>query len=270
MQLYGWYPENWLTGAREFTVGSENGRAGLATTSEFDSETTAQIVDWLNDMQADGLLKAYPYSSDISQFLAIANQSASILIDGSRGITTVDAVVQNSYAPTGDAVGDATEAIGDEDLTGLDISVAPVPGIDEAGQGSVWGSAAFLVAGDDDASIAGGWDFLQYFNQPAAQAQWTLQGSYLPVTEAGQQSPEVQTYFADATAGRWMSVVNEQLLSIDPDFPGPAIGPYNQFRAGLHSMLDDVVLGDAEPGPAISEFSDSFQDELVNYADEVG
>ncbi len=271
MQLYGWYPENWLTGAGEYIVDGENGRDELATTSEFDSAATAEIVNWMNDMQADGLLKAYPYSSDISQFLAVANQSASILIDGSRAITTVDAVVQNSYAPTGDdAVGDATEALGDEDLTGLDISVAPVPGLDEAGQGAVWGSAAFLVAGGDDASIAGGWEFLQYFNRPETQAQWTLQGSYLPVTEAGQENPEVQTYFADATAGRWLSAVNDQLLSIDPDFPGPAIGPYNQFRAGLHSMLDDVVLGDAEPGPAIAEFSDSFQDELMNYADEVG
>ena len=102
------------------------------------------------------------------------------------------------------------------------------------------------------------------------QTQWLLQGSYLPVTQAVQDAPEVQAYFTDTQPGRWLSTANEQLLSIDPEFPGPAIGPYNQFRAGLHSMLDEVVLGSAEPATAITEFNDAFQTDLEAYRDEVG
>jgi ABC-type glycerol-3-phosphate transport system substrate-binding protein len=102
------------------------------------------------------------------------------------------------------------------------------------------------------------------------QTQWLLKGSYLPVTQAVQDAPEVQALFSDSRAGQWLSIANSQLLSIDPSFPGPAIGPYNEFRAGLHAMLDDVVLGSAEPAGAIEEFNAAFQDDLSSYADEVG
>lgn len=268
MQLYGWFPENWITGAREYIVDEENGRAALATASEFDNEVATEVVEWMDQMQADGLLKAYPYSSDITQFLALGNETASILIDGSRAITTVDAVVSGGVEvpPDGVDVGDLDA----EELAGLDVGVAAVPGVEEPGQGAVWGSAAFLVAGADDAKIAGGWDFLQYFNSTPVQTQWLLQGSYLPVTESVQDAPEVQAYFDDTRAGAWLRTVNEQLLSIDPDFPGPAIGPYNEFRAGLHAMLDDVVLGSTTPAAGIEEFDATFQGELEGYADEIG
>ena len=270
MQLYGWYPENWLTGARHEIVNEENGRAGLATESEFGGDATLEVLEWMNDMAEDGLLKAYPYGSDISHFLAMAQSSASILIDGSRAITTVDAVVANSYAPPEADGVEGLEGLEDAELDGLDISVAEVPGMEEPGKGAVWGSAGFLVAGQDDAKVAGGWDFLKFFNAPAQQIQWTLKGSYLPVTKAVQESPEITSYFAGETAGKWLGVVNNQLLNLDTDFASPAIGPYNEFRAGEHSMLDDIVLGDADPADALEKFNSKFQDDLDRYAAEVG
>ena len=126
-----------------------------------------------------------------------------------------------------------------------------------------------MLAGEDPARIAGGWDFLQFFNGTDNQVRWLLDGSYLPVTESLQDAPEVQAYFSDSRAGQWLGVVNEQLLSLDPDAPGPAMGPYNEFRAGMRSMLDDVVLGSAEPSAGISQVSNSLTDQLMRYADEV-
>jgi sn-glycerol 3-phosphate transport system substrate-binding protein len=268
MQLYGWFPENWLTGDEQLIVNEDNGRNALATESEFDSAATTEIVEWMNDMHDDGLLKAYPYSNDISQFLAIGNGSASILIDGSRAITAVDAVVGGG-ASVGDVVGEGG-TLDPGAIEGLDVNVAPVPGIQGPGRGGVWGSAAFLVDGADPARIAGGWEFLQFFNSTPVQTQWLLQGSYLPVTGAVQEAPEVQAYFTDTQPGRWLAIANSQLLSIDPSFPGPAIGPYNEFRAGLHSMLDEVVLGSTEPAAGIAAFDERFQADLEAYASEVG
>ena len=268
IQLDTWYVENWLSGVAEPIVDADNGRSGIAEESLLDNESTNEIVSWLDAMQADGLLKAYPYSGDISQFLALGNQTSSMLIDGSRAITTVDAVVSGGVEPTEDLV-EGSEGIAGEDLAGLDVTVAPVPGLEEAGRGAVWGSAAYLLAGEDPARIAGGWDFLQFFNSTDNQVRWLLDGSYLPVTESLQDAPEVQAYFTDSRAGQWLGVVNEQLLSLDPDAPGPAMGPYNEFRAGMRSMLDDVVLGSAEPSAGISEVSNSLTDQLMRYADEV-
>ena len=273
MQLYGWFPENWLTGAGQFIVDEDNGRSALATGSEFDNPVTAQIVEWMDEMHDDGLLKAYPYGNDISQFLAIGNGSASILIDGSRAITAVDAVVGGGASVDEVAGGDLAAdgaALDPAAVEGLDVGVAPVPGVEEPGRGGVWGSAAFLVDGGDPRSVAAGWDFLQFFNSTPVQTQWLLQGSYLPVTRTIQDAAEVRAYFSDTQPGRWLSVANSQLLSVDPGFPGPAIGPYNQFRAGLHSMLDDVVLGSTEPAAGIAAFDEQFRADLESYAADVG
>lgn len=264
MQLYGWYPENWLTGAQQLIVNNGNGHDGLATKSEFANDSTTEIFNWLQGMERDGLLKAYPYSAGIDQFLAMSNKSSSILIDGSRAITTVNAIVQNSY--TGDKI-DGADGV---NVAGLNLSVAAVPGLEKAGQGAVAGSAGYLVAGSDDAKIAAGWDFLKYFNTTPVQVQWTLQGSYLPVTEAVQKDPTIVDYFATNPAGKWLGVVNQQLLGVDPDFPGPAIGPYNQFRTGLHSALEKTVLNDAEVASTIKNFNTQFQSDLDSYAKDVG
>lgn len=267
MMLYGWYPENWITGAEQLIVNEGNGRDAIATESEFDNPTTLEVVEWLDSMQSDGLLKAYPYSGDIPQFLAIGNGSASILVDGSRAITAVDAVVGGGAALEGV---EGAESIDTAELAGLDVNVAPIPGVKAPGQGGVWGSAAFLVNGEDETKVAAGWAFLRYFNSTPVQTQWLIQGSYLPVTQSVQDSAEVQSFFQGSRPGRWLSTANDQLLSLDPAFPGPAIGPYNEFRAGLHSMLDSVVLGSAEPGPAVDSFDEEFQRELDDYLTEVG
>jgi sn-glycerol 3-phosphate transport system substrate-binding protein len=266
MELYGWFPENWLTGVQQEIVDQGNGHEGRATTSEMKNQYTTEILDWMQGMQQDGLLKAYPYAAGIDQFLAMGNQSSSILIDGSRAITTVNAIVQNSYT------GDAVEGAGSVDsaaLAGLDLGVGLVPGLKAAGQGAVWGSAAYLVAGPEDAKIAAGWDFMKFFNSTPVQVDWTLQGSYLPVSTAVQEDPTIVNYFANDPAGKWLGVANQQLLGLDPDFPGPVIGPYNQYRAGIHKMLEGVVLGGEDPATALSEFNTKFQSDLDSYAKEV-
>ena len=151
----------------------------------------------------------------------------------------------------------------------LDLGVGLVPGLKAAGQGAVWGSAAYLVAGTEDAKIAAGWDFMKFFNSTPVQVDWTLQGSYLPVSTAVQEDPTIENYFANDPAGKWLGVANQQLLGLDPDFPGPVIGPYNQYRAGIHKMLEGVVRGGEDPATALSEFNTKFQSDLDTYAKEV-
>jgi len=264
MELYGWFPENWITGARQAIVDNGNGHDGLAENSEFLNDDSTEVFEWLQSMAADGLLKAYPRSGGIDQFLALGNKSASILIDGSRAITTVNAIMQNSYS------GESIEGAENVQIEGLDIGVGPVPGLEESGQGAVAGSAAYVLAGPDDARIAAGWDFVKYFNTTPVQVQWTLQGSYLPVTQPVQDDPTITGYFANDSAGKWLGIVNQQLLSVDPDFPGPVIGPYNQFRTGIHTALEKAVIAGDDVTATMKTFDDEFQAALESYAAEVG
>ncbi len=80
----------------------------------------------------------------------------------------------------------------------------------------------------------------------------------------------MQEYFASSPAVQWLGTVNDQLSAVDAELPRPAIGPYNEFRDLIHSMLDDVVLGSVEPADAIADFDAAFQADLEAYRADVG
>lgn len=265
MQLYGWYYENWITGTGETIVNESNGHTGLATESTVDNPAAQEILQWMHDMAADGLLKGYPYSSSIDQFLAIGNQSASILLDGSRAVTAVDAIVNGANKKIEEA-----EGIDVSDLEGIEMQVMPEPGLREAGQGGAAGSAGYVVAGSRPERIAAAWDFIKFFNTPAVQIEWTRVGSYLPVTNEVLNSPEIQDFFTNDSAGRSLMVVEEQLQGSNADFPNPIMGPYDWFRANVQTMLDRVVTQGQDPASNLSAFNDAFNEQLANYAQEVG
>ncbi len=268
IELYGWFPENWLTGSGQEIVNESNGHDGLATKSTIDNKTTREVLTWLQDMQKDGLLKAFPRRpGQIDQFLSLGKQTSSILIEGSRAITTVNSIVQNSYK--GESI-EGAEGIDTEQLKGLDVSVYPIPGLKEAGQASPAGSAAYIVNGDSPERIAASWDFMKYFNSDPVQVQWTLMGSYLPSTTTIQKDPKITDYFANDLAGRWLSVVNEQLTSSNPDFPNPIIGPYDQFRSGFQSAMERIVIQGDDMDSTLRSFDTDFQSALDTYASEVG
>lgn len=267
MTLNSWFVENWLTGAGQAIVDHSNGRDGLATASEFDNESTAKIFEWMRSMSDDGLLKTFPASGGFDHYFALARKNGSILIDGSRAITSVSSVIQGARS---ELAGVDSQQLDDTDLQGLDINVAPIAGLEASGQGGVAGSAGWLVAGKDKAAVAGAWDFFRFFNSIDNQVRWTLQGSYLPVTNGAQEDPRLVEAFGATAAGRWLATAYKQLQDLDPDFPMPVMGPYKEFRTSDQSAMEAVATSGADPKAEIGRVSDSLQSALKSYADEVG
>ena len=142
------------------------------------------------------------------------------------------------------------------------------PGLEEAGQSGVSGSAGYIV-NTTDAKVAAAWDFLKYFNQLPQQQRWVLEGSYLPASQAVLDSPEVQTAFASTRAGRWTATVAKGMTSLDPDFPGPLVGPYNEYRDELIDLLT-TVAGGADVDSSLTASSDRITELLESYRSEVG
>jgi len=267
MTLNGWFLENWLTGAGQLIVDNANGREGLATTSEFDNDATEQVFEWIASMSEDGLLKTFPATGGFDHYFSLARQHGSILIDGSRAITPIVSVIDSTRSQ---AAGVDVSELDDTDLQGLDVTVAPIAGLEEPGKGAVAGSAGYVVAGSDDASIAAAWDFFRWFNTIDNQVRWTLEGSYLPVTESAQEHPELTEAFESDRAGQWLAVAYEQLRTLDADFPGPVMGPYKEFRSGVQAAMERVAEAGADPRSAIEEFDEQFQAALDAYRREVG
>ena len=262
----GWFVENWLTGAGEAIVDQANGHDGLAANSEFDNEATAEVFEWMHSMSEDGLLKTFP-PNGFDQYFSLAQQRGSILIDGSRAITSIVQVIDSARS---DLAGVPTDQLSEQDLQGLDVDVAPIAGLEEGGQGGVAGSAGWLVAGEDQAAVAGGWAFLRFFNSNANQVRWALEGSYLPVTSSAQEDPRLVEAFGSTRAGRWLNTAYQQLQGTNAEFPSPIMGPFKEFRAGVPSAMEAVIDNGSDPAATISDFDTQFQADLEAYAREVG
>ncbi len=96
---------------------------------------------------------------------------------------------------------------------------------------------------------------MRFMNTAHAQALNLVGGSYLPWVTAAAQDPSVVTYFSGKSglAGTWLKLANDEATSIDPSFPGPLIGPYDQFREAMQKALDQLVFGGASPTDALAQ-----------------
>jgi hypothetical protein len=66
-----------------------------------------------------------------------------------------------------------------------------------------------------------------------------------------------------------MEVAYQGFTSLDPDFPGPVIGPYSEFRQGVIHGLEAVIFDGADPKTTMDSVSEQFQTDLDAYAADV-
>jgi ABC-type glycerol-3-phosphate transport system substrate-binding protein len=132
------------------------------------------------------------------------------------------------------------------------------------------GAAWYLVAGEDDVKVAAAWDFMKFFNGTEQQVTWAVEGSSFPVRKSATDSPELQSYWTDTQPGRWMAEAYRGFTTLDPEFPGPVIGPYREFRLEVKNGLEAMVFEDAPPTEAMAQVDERFQAALDEYAVDVG
>jgi sn-glycerol 3-phosphate transport system substrate-binding protein len=248
-------------------VNQDNGRSGLATESKLVQPDTTKIFDWYKSMIDDGLLKAIPSSATgVDEYLALNNKTSAMLIQSSAAITTVSALLEGSVKPGDLSDIGANASIGQ----GLDIDVSLQPGLKEAGQGQIGGSAWYMVNAKDDPAVAGAWSFLKFFLQTPNQVEWALKASYLPVLKSAKDDPTLTQVFTTTTKGKWLSTAYQGISNLDPDFPGPVIGPYTEFRTETRKALDSVAFNGTATKTAIDDANTAFQSALDAYKADVG
>ena len=261
-----WWVENLSTGHGAALVDNDNGRSGLARRSELHNDTVVEIVEWMADMVDDGLMKVFANSQVAEAPLSVIRSeadSSSMLIDTSSAVTTLDALLGGE--PDSGEVGQGVDA-----PEALDIGVGELPGLSGAGSGQVSGNAWYLVDGGDPERIAAAWNFLRWVTETPQQVKWTVQGSYLPVWQGAVEDPERQRFSADTRAGRWLEVARRSLDSIEPDFPGPLIGPYMELREATGTALERILIEGRPVGEELTHAEAAFQSALDDYARDVG
>src|SRR5690606_11354270 len=116
---------------------------------------------------------------------------------------------------------------------------------------------------------AAAWEFMKFFNSVESQVTWNLVGSYLPFNTDALDDPGLQARWNDTLSGQWLALAYEELeTGIDPDFPGPLMGPYDQFRATLRDSVESMIFEDTPPEEAVAAAAADTTEALQRYIDE--
>jgi sn-glycerol 3-phosphate transport system substrate-binding protein len=261
--------EMWLTGVGQPVVDNDNGRGtGDTTEAAFDTDTTVQLYTWFQQMQKDGLLTIVPDTpGQVDQYFGIARQTASMTIETSTAATTIEKFLggDTSAAASSPTSVDTSNV----DLTALDIGAGEVPGIQEPGRLQMGGGAWYMTNTGTPEQQAAAWDFMKFFNSQPSQVTWNLRGGYLPYRTTAVDDPAVQDRWTNTLAGRWLAIAYDELLNgVDPNFPGPLIGPYDEFRAAIRKSVEQLAFDDGDPATVVTQASDETTDALQRYQDE--
>jgi sn-glycerol 3-phosphate transport system substrate-binding protein len=264
MVLQPWFIEHWLTGSGVGIVNNDNGRDGLATEATFDNATTVELYTWLAEMNELGLLNAVPGTEgQVDHYFAMALESASITIETSTAISTINAVLEGTLDPA--EVGldaDSLPAIN------INVDVAPYPGISTPGQVQAGGGSVYIPNTNTPEVIAGAWDFIKWLNTPAIQAKWMIGATYMAWNTDAANESELTTWESTTRPGGWLRVAVEEIDNLDPGFPGPLIGPYTDTRNAIRQSLDELLLGGVSPADAVARANAAISAALERYENE--
>ena len=112
---------------------------------------------------------------------------------------------------------------------------------------------------------AAAWEFMKFMWETESQVAWHLVGSYLPTTQTAAAHPDVVAYWQDDMAGRLLKTGYDQLLQVDPQRPGPQIGPYADYTAAIKNSLDRLVLQGASVEDVVTKAHQEIQAALDRY-----
>ncbi len=260
-----WFVETQLTGSGQPVVNNDNGYGSDQTTEAvFDTDQTSAIFDWIKGMVDDGLLTPVQATDGTQDhYLAMATQNASMTVETSTAATTIqDFLGGDSSVSAGGVTSDQV------DTSGLDIGAAPVFGVDAAGRVQLGGNGFWMTSSSSDPQKAAAWDFLTWWNQPDQQIRWHTEGSYLPFLTSVVDSPAVQTFWDTTLAGSFLKIAYEEMIDgVDPNFPGPLIGPYDKFRVSMRDAMFGVATQGTDPSTAIATAKDETNAAIQQYND---
>ena len=62
--------------------------------------------------------------------------------------------------------------------------------------------------------------------------------------------------------------IRDRSNGIDPEFPGPLLGPYTELRTAIRQAVEDMILNDAEPADVLATAEQEITDAIVRYEEE--
>jgi sn-glycerol 3-phosphate transport system substrate-binding protein len=183
-----------------------------------------------------------------------------MVFETSTAATTVDAFLAGKLDTSQLAPGLNASA-----NTKLDMGAGPNPGLNGVNKAQMGGGSWYIPNTNSPEVQAAAWDFAKWMNEPAQQVTWDLEGSYLPWNLEATKDPTLQKDWKTTRRGQWLATAYKALLTSDPNFPGPLIGPYAQTRMAIRKAIDQVIFENGDPKKAITSANEAITKAVDEY-----
>jgi sn-glycerol 3-phosphate transport system substrate-binding protein len=235
LEIHPWYVELTLAGAGELYVNNDNGRHGVATEVAFDNEAGRKLFQWWHDMVDDGLALNVGWDpTGANGLLALGAKKAVMVLSTSAAMRSIVDVLAGG-------------------MEGLDLGVAPVPGIPGAvpeGSPGVYSRSLWIMSGRPEAERDAAWKFIKWLVEPEQQAEWFGGSGYLPVRNSSYDLPAAKDIIARYPPFQIPADLFAKTATTTAAL-GPLIGPFQQVRNAVRAAIESMLSGSASPDDAM-------------------
>jgi sn-glycerol 3-phosphate transport system substrate-binding protein len=235
LEIHPWYMELTLAGAGELYVNNDNGRDGYATEVAFDNDAGRKLFQWWYDMVHDGL--AFNVGVDptgANGLLAVGAKKAVMVFSTSAAMRSIVDVLQGG-------------------MEGIDLGVAPVPGIPgkvPEGSPGVYSRSLWIMSSRPEAERDAGWKFIKWLVEPEQQAEWFAGSGYLPVRDSAYDLPAAKDIIASYPYFQIPADLFAKTATTTAAL-GPLLGPFQQVRDAVTNALESMLSGNTSPDQAM-------------------
>jgi sn-glycerol 3-phosphate transport system substrate-binding protein len=235
LDISPWFVESTLAGAGELYVNNDNGRAGFATAVAFDNEAGQKLFQWWYDMVHDGLALNVGWDPvGANALLAVGARKAVMVRSSSSALRSVMDVIEKG-------------------VEGVDIGVAPVPGIPgkvPEGSPGVYSRSLWIMSGRPQAEQDAAWTFIKWLMEPEQQAEWFAGSGYLPVRNSAYDLPAAKDIIAQYPEFQIPVDLFKKTATTSAAL-GPLLGPFQQVRDTIRDAIESMLSGEASPDQAM-------------------
>jgi sn-glycerol 3-phosphate transport system substrate-binding protein len=236
LDIHPWFLELTLAGAGELYVNNDNGRAGFATEVAFDNDAGRELFQWWHDMVDDGLALNVGWDpTGANALLAVGALNAVMVRSTSAALRTVMDVLEKG-------------------VEGVDLGVAPVPGIPgkvPEGSPGVYSRSFWIMSARPQKERDAAWTFIKWLMEPEQQAEWFAGSGYLPVRNSAYDLPAAKDIMARYPEFQMPADLFTKTATTTAAL-GPLIGPFQQIRDAVKNAIESMVSGSATPDGAMA------------------
>lgn len=242
LAIYGWFFEQFTCKQQLNYVNNGNGREGMATAVEFDSNGAG-----VNTLTAWKSLYDKGFAPNVGR------GGDAGLADFSSGKS---AMTLGSTASLKQILNDVNGK--------FEVGTAYFPKVNDSDKGgvSIGGGSLWALNNGDAVKQQATWEFIKFLVSAESQAYWNAQTGYFPVTVAAHDEPVFQENIAKYP--QFETAIN-QLHDSSPASAGALLSIFPEARQVVETEIENMLNSGSAPEDAVAKMADNINKAMEEY-----